>query len=193
MVAMATPSAAYLTPEEYLAIERQAEYRSEYIDGVMYAMSGASYRHVRIVGDISGDLNTQLDDSPCEALSNDMRVQSASRRFFTYPDIVVACRAEGSEEPQDTLTDARLIVEVLSPSTKNYDRGEKFEYYRALPSFREYLVVHQDRVLIEHHVRRADGSWLFHEHADLNASIRLESIGCSLGLARVYRRLQLAE
>jgi Uma2 family endonuclease len=187
---MATASVPLLTPEEYLAIERQADHRSEYVNGQMFAMAGRSARHARIISNVQATLYNQLEGKGCDVFSSDFRVQSAGASVYTYPDIVVFCSpASFLDDQRDTVTDATLIVEVLSPTTKNYDRGEKFEYYRSLPSFSEYLLVHQDACRVEHYARRADGKWIFQEYSAPSDLIELASLGCTLPLSRVFNRV----
>src|SRR5690242_1556857 len=142
------------TPEEYLAHERQAEHKSEYIAGQIIAMSGASRAHNRISVNLLRVLSSQTLDGPCETYGSDLRVKVSARGMYTYPDVTVVCGRQEFEDAQvDTLLNPTLIVEILSPSTEAYDRGAKFGYYRALPSLREYLLVAQDQVLLEHYVR----------------------------------------
>ncbi|HMA36345.1 MAG TPA: Uma2 family endonuclease [Chloroflexia bacterium] len=176
------------TPEEYLAHERQADYKSEYIAGQIVAMSGVSREHSLINMNLARVLSTQLLDRPCEAHASDLRVKVSAQGLYTYPDITVVCGEPQWEDAQvDTLLNPTLIVEVLSPSTEAYDRGAKFGYYRALPSLQEYLLVAQDRMLVEHFVR-ADAGWLLTDPA---AVIQLPAIGCTLPLAEVYRKVVL--
>ena len=126
---MASQPILRMTPEEYLKIEREAEFRSEYIDGHRYAMAGSSINHVRIVRNAVRILGTQLVGSPCEAFSTDLRLWSATHRIYTYPDVIAACAPIHLQDNRhDTITDASLVIEVLSPSTMNYDRGEKFRF-----------------------------------------------------------------
>lgn len=190
MSAMPTTSERLYTVEEYLERERAAEIRSEYLQGRIVAMSGASRRHGLISMNLSGLLHAQLRGRPCEAFAADMRVQVAEADFFTYPDIAVVC-----EEPQladshhDTLLNPTVLIEILSPSTADYDRGRKFEYYRHLASLREYVLVAQDRVHVEHYTRQDDGSWRLTETDDPQAEVRLPSIGCTLRLEEVYEKV----
>jgi Uma2 family endonuclease len=188
---MSTRPLSYLTPEQYLEIERKAEFRSEYINGEMFAMSGGTRNHARIVLNSVRRLADQLEGRPCEAFGGDLRLYSAKEKMFTYPDILVTCGSQQLlDARRDTLTDATVIVEVLSPSTKNYDRGEKFLFYRSLLSFSEYLLLSQDTIRAEHHVRQPDNSWLFREFTELADEIELKSIGCRLQLESLYARVE---
>jgi Uma2 family endonuclease len=146
----------HVSEEEYLLIERAAEYKSEYWDGEMYAMAGASSRHGLIGLNIGAQLHAQFRNRPCEAYMNDMRVRVANSGMYTYPDVIAVCgEARFLDEHQDTLLNPQLLVEVLSPSTADYDRGEKLRRYRQLESLTDCLLVSQDRLLIEHWSRDA--------------------------------------
>src|SRR5579859_1008842 len=177
------------TPEEYLAHERQAAYKSEYLAGQIVAMSGVSWEHSLITGNLLTVLHGQLRDRPCTVHASDLRVKVRAHGMYTYPDLVVVCGAPQFEDAHvDTLLNPTIIVEVLSPSTEAYDRGAKFGYYRALPSLQEYLLVAQDQMLLEHY-RRADASWVLTATTDSAAVVRLPAIGCDLPLAEVYRKV----
>lgn len=188
---MSTQAVPYLTPEQYLEIEREAEVRSEYLGGAMYAMAGASRNHGHIVMAVGGELYAQLRGRDCSVVSTDVRLSIGEHNLITYPDVFVSRGPDKFlDNCRDTLADATLTIEVLSPATKNYDRGEKFRFYRALPSFREYVVLAQDRVLAEHSVRQSDGSWVMREYTSLTDEIELTSIDCRLNLAAVYARVE---
>jgi len=189
-----------LTPEQYLEIERKADYKSEYIDGGMFAMAGASPNHSRIVTNSILQLGPQLRGGPCEVFSTDLRLFIEAVRVYTYPDIMVMCdtAGHGSDEQanfgkRDTVVNPRFIAEVLSDSTKNYDRGEKFRFYRKIPGFSDYLLIAQDSIRAEHHQRRPDGSWIFREFTSPEDQIELASIGCQLGLGALYERVVFEE
>ena len=175
-----------LTPAEYLVRERTAEYRSEYVDGRMVLMTGGSLAHVGITTNISATLHEALRGGPCRTLQNDMRVRVADGAFYTYPDVVVACAPiELEDSHRDTLLNPVVIVEVLSPSTAVYDRGEKRRRYQAIESLRHYLLVEQDRPFVEHHRRDGD-RWSAAVVEGLTGVVELSAIGVSLGLDRVY-------
>jgi Uma2 family endonuclease len=188
---MAVHSKTYLTPQQYLAIERAAEQRSEYLDGELVAMTGGSRNHVLIVSNLVGELRSQLRDRPCEVYSTDLRVQVSQTGLYTYPDVVVVCGEPRFEDAQlDTLLNPTVIFEVLSPTTEGYDRGRKFEHYRTLGSLAEYLLVSQAQPRIERFLRQDDGLWLFGDAAGLTAALSLPSIGCELKLAEVYAKVR---
>lgn len=177
------------TQAEYLDYERQAEYKSEYIARQIVAMSGVSYEHSLINGNLARVLSTQTLDGPCAVHASDLRVKVRTRGMYTYPDIVVVCGAPQFEDAHvDTLLNPTVIIEVLSPSTEGYDRGAKFGYYRALPSLQEYLLVTQDQALVEHFVRAGD-DWILSVADDLAAVVQLPAISCTLPLAEIYRRV----
>lgn len=183
---------AYLTPEDYLAIERQAECKSEYFHGEMFAMAGASERHVLIVTNVVAELRGQLKGRPCNVYSTDLRVRVSPTGLYTYPDIVVVCgQAQFADEQKDTLLNPTLIVEVLSESTKDYDRGEKFEQYRSLASFDEYVLIAQERHHVEHFVRQPDNRWLLAETNRREDALQLSSISCTLALAEIYDKVDM--
>lgn len=182
----------FLTPEEYLVIERKAECKSEYCNGEMFAMSGASEQHASIVANVMYLLVGQLRGRPCKAYSNDLRVRVSPTGLYTYPDIVVVCgQRQFADDQKDTLLNPTLIVEVLSDSTKDYDRGGKFEQYRSLSSFREYVLIAQDRCHVERFVRQPDSRWLLSETNNIGDIIDLSSIDCKLALTEVYDKVDL--
>lgn len=176
--------------DEYLALERADEVRHEYLRGELFAMVGASRAHNLIVTRLVVALHTRLVGRGCEVYSNDMRVRVEATDFVAYPDIVVACGEPLFHDGYaDTLLDPVVIVEVLSPSTADYDRGSKFAHYRSIRSLRDYLLVAQDEVRVEHFAAEPDGTWRFSETCDRDAAVELPAVGCSLPLAEVYEGL----
>ena len=183
----------YLTPEEYLAWERKSDTKHEYLGGEIIAMSGASRAHSLIVTNISGELYIQLKGETCEVHTNDIRVRTSPEISYFYPDILVVCGEPRFEDNTfDTLLNPIVLVEVLSPSTEAYDRGEKFEHYQQLTSLREYILVSQDEVRVEHH-RRQRTEWQPTEFRSLEDVLSLTSIDCELSLDDVYRRVEFRE
>lgn len=175
--------------EEYLALERASPYKSEFVDGEIYAMTGASRAHNLIGVNIARDLSAQLKGRPCETYVNDMRVKAAKARSYHYPDVVVVCgQPELEDGESDTLLNPTVLIEVLSPSTEAYDRGKKFANYRKISSLREYLLVSQDIARIEL-FRRQGELWILTETEGLDSSIALEAVGCTLSLREVYERV----
>jgi Uma2 family endonuclease len=183
-----------LTPEQYLEIERKAEYKSEYIDGAMFAMANASRDHARIVTNSVVQLWQQLRGGPCEVVATDLRLHIKAVRVYTYPDIMVICGARGlAGEEEDTAPNPRFIAEVLSDSTKNYDQGEKFRFYRTIPGFCDYLLIAQDSIRAQRYQRRSDGAWILREFASEDDKIQLDSIECRLDLGALYERVVFGE
>lgn len=193
---MTTHPETRLTPEEFLRIERAAEWKSEYVDGEMFARAGASLRHVLITTNLVAELRDGLRESPCAAYAADLRVATDRHRHrhYTYPDVVVACEPlQFVDEHEDTITNPVLIAEVLSDSTEKYDRGAKSERYRAVPTLAEYLLVSQDRVHVELYTRQPGGEWVLREWNDPEAEIDLTSLRCRLKIAEVYAKVTFGE
>ncbi len=181
------------TPEEYLALERKAQFKSEYFGGEIFAMSGASREHNRIALNLASALNARLANGPCEAFVADMRVKVSPSGLYTYPDIVAVCGEARFEDAEvDTLLNPTLIVEILSPSTEGYDRGKKFHHYRRIESLREYVLVSQDRVQVERFSRQEDG-WMLTVYGRRDEVIGLASVGAEVPLRVIYERLDVPE
>ena len=194
---MATPQAQILfTEEQYLALERAAEERHEYLAGRIYAMAGESDQHGQLANNLQGRLFMQLLGTPCHVRHENTKVRSGpeprskqrQEGFYSYPDVLVVCGARRFHDAyKDVLLNPNVILEVLSPHTEAFDRGEKFIRYRTwLPALTDYLLVAQDKVVIEHYRRQPDGAWLLHTVSGLHVSLTLESIGCTLRLREVY-------
>ncbi len=184
------PQRSFLAPEEYLEIERKAEFKSEYFNGEMFAMAGAKRSHNRIVSNIIRVIDTQLLERDCNIYPSDMRVKIEKINKYTYPDMVVTCGKEIFEDDQvDTLLNPILIIEILSASTEAYDRGEKFQHYQFIPSLAEYILITQNKIRVEQYVRQSDRTWLYSEYQSLDDVIKLESIACELALKEVYAKV----
>jgi Uma2 family endonuclease len=190
---MASQPKTRYTPEEYLALERSCEAKHEYYNGEIFAMGGATKQHVSIVTNLVVELGSQLKAGPCTVYATDLRVQVSPTGLYTYPDVIVLFdEPRFSDEQEDTLMNPALIIEVLSESTKDYDRGGKFELYRTIDSFVEYLLIAQDRPHVEHHVRQPDGSWILHETNNLEDTIHLKSVRGSLRIADIYFKIDFS-
>jgi Uma2 family endonuclease len=180
----------YLTVEEYLALERQSEIRSEYLDGEIAAMTGGSPNHSLIIGNLHAELRQALKSGPCRVFPGDLRIRIPATNLYNYPDIVVVC---GDVLPDETDRDAILnpvvIVEVLSPTTESYDRGKKFESYQTLESLKEYVLVAQDRPRVEHYLRQDGHVWLYTDVSGLDHSVSFASLGCAVPLAEIYDKV----
>ncbi len=179
-----------LSPEEYLAFERESETKHEYLDGEIFAMSGASRRHNLISLNVGAQFWNQFRNRSCESYTSDMRVRIPATGLYTYPDVVVVCEEPTFDDGElDTLTNPTLLVEVLSPSTADYDRGAKFGHYRTIPSLREVLFIAQDEVHVVHYRRQDDDTWLLVETRDLEGTVELPKVGASLSVAEVYAKV----
>lgn len=198
---MALPqSKIFYTVEEYLAFERQAEERHEYIDGYLYKMAGESDEHLAICLNIGAELRNQLRRSACKARTQNMKVRSGPtpefkrfpRDFFSYPDVLVYCGAPVfHDEHRDVLLNPKVIIEILSTSTEAFDRGEKFIRYRTYnDTLTDYLLVSQKDAFIEHFTRQSDGNWLLSATLGLESSLYIASIDCRLDFSEVYDGVQ---
>lgn len=191
MIAQTKPK---ITPQEYLELERQAETKSEYFAGEVFAMAGASERHNVISVNTAYLLVGQLKGRPCKAYGSDMRVKVERAKLYTYPDVVAVCGKPLFEDSQlDTLLNPTVVFEVLSPSTEAYDRGAKFETYRQIESLTDYVLISQDQALIEHYQRQPGGQWLLTDYRGLEATLALASIGCTLPLAEIYDKVDFPQ
>jgi Uma2 family endonuclease len=187
---MSTVPSLRISPLEYLARERAADRKSEYFQGQVFAMAGASPNHNRIVRNVLTHLDAQLRGGPCEIFPSDLRLSCPSG-LMTYPDCQVICGPlEYKIGTDDTVTNPKVIVEVLSKSTESYDRGQKFAFYREIPTFQEYVLVAWQAPLIERFHRQSDSGWLLTEAKGINAVLNLPVIGCTLVLAEVFRGVE---
>jgi Uma2 family endonuclease len=183
----------FLTPEQYLEIERKAEYKSEYFNGEMFAMAGAREAHNLVVTHLLSGLDQQFRARPCRAYPSDMRVRVGASGSYTYPDVSAVCGdPQFLDDQTDTLLNPALLIEVLSPSTEAYDRGRKFELYKSITSLREYLLVATDRIHADLYTRQADGRWMLTSADKPEDSLTLESVGAQLNLADLYEKVKLA-
>ncbi len=181
-----------LTPNEYLIKEREAEFKSEYRDGQIIAMPGASRQHNLITINISSGLHLQLLDRNCEVYSNDMRVKISDAGVYTYPDVVVVCDEPCFEDDHfDTLLNPTVIVEVLSPSTEVYDRNEKFSSYQTLDSLQEYILVSQHSINVEQYIRQSE-RWDLRVFSSLDDLLQLSSIACQLAVRAIYAKVNIS-
>jgi len=185
---MSTAPTHLLTPQEYLAQERRAEFRSEYLRGEVFAMAGASFEHTLIKDNLARKAGNELETGPCRVLTSDMRVKVDATGLYTYPDIAIVCDPPEFEDAAvDTLLNPRAIVEILSDSAEKYDRGAKFGHYRQVPSLQEYVLVAQDRPLVERYVRQADNSWLLSVFDQPSQVFAFATISAQISLEEIYR------
>lgn len=188
---MSTQPHTLLTPQEYLEIERKAEFRSEYHAGEMFAMAGAREAHNLINSNAAGELRNQLRRTPCRVYSNEMRVQVPAADLYGYPDVVVVCdQPRFADKEFDTLLNPLVLVEVLSPSTEAYDRGKKFEYYGTLRSLREYLLLATEYRHADLFTREPGGKWVLSSASGAEDSIEFSSIPCRLVLKDLYEKVE---
>ena len=181
------------TPQEYLALERKSETRNEYYNGEIFAMAGASREHNLIVANLFRDIGNQLEDRPCESYPSHMRVSIEATGLYTYPDVSVVCGEPRFQDREvDTLLNPTVIVEVLSPSTEAYDRGDKFRHYRRIDSLREFVLISQDRMMVERYTRQGK-DWVLSDLTDPDQVLKLESIGCQIPLNRIFAKITFPE
>jgi Uma2 family endonuclease len=183
---MATLPDAPLTEEQYLQIERLAEAKSEFHDGQMFAMAGSSANHSLLANNVGGLLRSGIPKG-CRAFNLDLRIKVSDAGLYTYPDCSVVCGdLKYFGDRKDVIMNPMLIVEILSPSTEGYDRGRKFEMYRTLDTFTEYLLVHQDRRHVEHYSKQDDGAWLLREFSGEGPTIEIARLGMQIPMAELY-------
>lgn len=179
-----------LSAEDYLAFERKSEFRHEYYRGEIFQMSGASREHNVIVFNLVNQIGSQLRGKNCEGYANDMRVFMPVTGLYTYPDVAVVCGdPQFLDSEFDTLLNPVVVVEVLSPSTANYDRGKKFWHYQSIESLREYLLIAQDEIKIEHLVKQPDGRWAIFEYNSPESEIELPSVEIVSQASEIYEKV----
>jgi Uma2 family endonuclease len=187
---MSTAPERHYTPAEYLAIERKSEERHELINGHIVRMQGGTERHAAICDNLLERTKARLRGSPCRPYSAALRIKIEATSNYTYPDLSIVCgERQFDDEQRDTLTNPRLIVEVLSPSTERHDRGWKFKNYQLITSFEEYVLISQDEPRIERFLRQGDVGWLMTAVAGLDKTVRFESVDCELPLAEIYEEV----
>lgn len=189
--AMSALPKRYFTPEEYVLLENQATYKSQYVAGEIYAMAGAEPEHTKIVGNIDFALKLAFGDRPCEAYTLDQRVKVAEAELYTYPDVVALCGEEHFDRSSRPamLLNPQVIFEVLSPSTEAFDRGDKLLRYRTLPSLTDYVLVAANSMRVEHFTRQPDGPWTMTEYRQSADRMPLRALEVELTLAQIYRRV----
>ena len=189
---MSTVSERLLSPQEYLARERLADFRSQFYRGEMFAMAGGSPRHSLIKTNLLRELSSGLKGRPCTAYNSDLRILVSATGLYTYPDASVICgELQFDDQHRDTVLNPALLAEVLSDSTEAYDRGKKFTHYRQIVSLQEYLLVSQDSPRLELFSRNPDGTWTLTIATGLDQSLDLPAIGVRLSLAEVYDKVDI--
>ena len=184
----------YYSPEEYLALEEAADYKSEYIDGQIFPRAGGSTNHNRIAGNFYAQLNFAFKTQNYEVFMSDVRLWIPKQRIYTYPDVmIVDGEPDYYNDRTDTITNPQVIVEVLSKSTEGYDRSKKFQYYRTMPTFEEYLLIDQTKIYIEHFYKTNNKRWSFYEYDESDDAIALSSVSFQISIADVYNKVKLDE
>ena len=187
---MASNPISKLTEEQYLALDRAAKSRSEFVHGEMFAMAGASMSHLRLQQNLAGELHVSLRGTRCEAFGSACRIR-VSREAYVYADVSAACGPVMADEHDDILTNPVAIFEVISPSTEKYDRGLKIQLYRTIDSLKEYILVNQEQARIERYTRQPDGTWSLHDYVGPDAELKIDSIGVAIPLRRIYERVNI--
>ncbi len=191
---MPQPALKYITPEEYLAREEIAGHRSEYYQGEIFAMAGGSINHNRIVKNCINHFEAELNDENCEAFVENIRLWIKANGLFTYPDLVVVCgEAELYPDRDDTIVNPLVIIEVLSKSTKDYNRFEKFKLYRSIPTLQEYILIDQYTIHVEQYYLEAPKKWVLVEYNQLVDVVKFAKINFQISLQDIYRRVKFAE
>lgn len=177
-----------MTPEAYLEFERNAEIKHEYFDGEIFDMVGARKNHNLINTCLTASLVNKIGNRTCRVFSNDMRVKIEKAGGYAYPDIAVACGdLEFEDDHLDTLTNPVVIIEILSNSTEAYDRGDKFAYYRAIPTLREYILVSQNKCRVEQFTKKEGRMWSMFYYEEMEQVVKMESIDCEVPLSDIYK------
>ena len=181
------------TPEEYLEFEREAEVRHEYLDGEIYEMAGESLSHSRVCVNLAREVGNKLKGKTCEALSPNMKVKTSTASLFSYPDLTIVCGEPlFHDTKKDVLVNPKVIFEVLSPSTADYDRTKKFMRYRlGNETLTDYILVSQDFCFVEHFTKQANGEWIYRSLSELTENLLIETIDCELSLQEIYDRVEL--
>ena len=177
----------FISQEEYLKTERLAKEKHEYFRGEVFAMSGASRFHNRIFSNIHGNIYPFLKGKPCKSYGSDLRVHVAQNTLYTYPDLTIVCgKEEYLDNVFDTLVNPKVLIEILSPGTKDYDRGSKFKLYREIPSLEEYILVDSENIYVERFYKTAEGKWTLSEYKTVNETLEISSIEFNLPLGEIY-------
>jgi len=185
---MSAVAKTFITPEEYLERERAAEFKSEYLRGEMFAMAGATWEHCVITSNLILMIAAGLRGRSCRVNGSDLRVAVSTTGLYTYPDVSIACGEPRFEDNRsDTLLNPIAIVEVLSASTEQYDRGQKFKHYQRILSLREYILVSQEEMRIERFVRENDSRWSYAEFSDPAIPFELVSVQLNIAMPEIYR------
>ena len=185
---------AFVSMQDYFLLEERTGERYEYLDGKIFLMAGGTPNHNRIMLNLAGALNAAFGGVTCEAFAGDLRVQIKERQQYAYPDVVVVCgQLEFAKGRKDTIINPVLIAEILSDSTRDYDRGSKFAMYRAISSLREYFVIEQRHVSVEYFSKEPDQTRRLREYTERGATVTVESLQVTLALDAIYQRVELPQ
>lgn len=189
-----TTEQRYSTEEQYLALEETAEYKSEYLDGEIIPMTGGSTNHNRLAGNVYIALNLAIPEQEYDVFIGDVRLWVPKVRLYTYPDVMVILgKPEYHNNRTDTITNPQAIVEVLSKSTKNYDRSDKFTFYKTLPSFREYILIDQTKIKVEQYSKTENKRWLYSEYDEEDTGLVFNSFELEVPLSDVYEQVNFEQ
>ena len=183
----------FYTSEEYLSLEDRAEFKSEYYQGEIFSMAGASLNHNRIVRNLMVKLSLAIVQQPYEIFANDVKVWIPQSNSYTYPDVLLLAEPpQFVEKRNDTVTNPLIIIEVLSDTTKDFDRSGKFELYRALPSLQEYILVHQDKIQLEQFIKQSEKHWLMREYDVGEIQLEFANVPVQVSLADIYAKVSFS-
>ena len=183
----------FYTSEEYLSLEDRAEFKSEYYQGEIFSMAGASLNHNRIVRNLMVKLSLAIAQQPYEVFANDVKVWIPQANAYTYPDVLLLAEPpQFVEKRNDTVTNPLIIIEVLSDATKDFDRSGKFEFYRTLPSLQEYILVHQDKIQLEQFIKQSEKQWLMREYTAEEILLEFANVPVQVSLADIYAKVNFS-
>jgi Uma2 family endonuclease len=189
---MGLPELKFISQSDYLQTERLALDKHEYFRGEVFAMSGASIAHNRITKNCIVDLANKLKGKTCEPFGSDLRIHIPKNTLYTYPDISIICgEIETTDDKFDTVTNPTVIIEILSASTRNYDKGEKFTLYREIDSLQEYILIDSERIMVEKFIRNADNSWQLTEYKSREQSFKITTVAIEMTLETVYQDIKI--
>ncbi len=183
-----------MSEAEYLLFEERSEERHEFYQGEVFAMAGGSINHARVIMNASSEIRERLKGNDCEVFGSDLRIQIKANGLYTYPDLsIVSGDIKRFKDRNDTITNPVVLIEVLSPGTAEYDRGQKFEFYREIPSLQEYILIYSTRVMIERFSRTPTGQWLLTDYKSRDAILHIESIGEFISVDDLYSRVTFSD
>ncbi len=181
------PKFNYVSAEDYLRMERTSQQKHEYYQGEVFAMAGASLNHNDIFTNLFGHLSLKLKGKGCKPYGSDLRVHIPMNTLYTYPDISIVCgKPETTDNAFDTITNPCIIIEILSSSTKSYDRGDKFNLYRQIPTLQEYILIDSETVSVEHFVRTDVHEWRLTELKDITDVFMIKTVAIRITLESLY-------